>query len=81
MNAGILAIRKTVTGTDMIAVEPEYFSAKSLAARVGISERTLDSHLKQNVGGILEAREFHPGLKGARFRSAKCRKYINLVTA
>lgn len=65
----------------MSADLPEYFTAKSLAAHVGISLRTLTSHLANNVGGIRDAKVKVPGLQAHRFLGRGCRKYIGLTTA
>lgn len=60
--------------------EPEYFTAESLAAYVGVTRRTLENHVACNVGNLKAAKETHKGL-GIRYSAKKARSYIALVTA
>ena len=61
--------------------EPEYYTAATLATRVGVSLRTFQLHMQRNVGLIRDAKVKVPGLRGHRFPIRGCRKYIELVTA
>ena len=59
---------------------PPYFTAATLAAYTGVSRRTLDRHIADNVCGLKDARENEKGI-GMLFPAAKCKTYIAKVKA
>lgn len=60
--------------------DPLYLSRQQLAEAAGVSIRTFEGHVKQNVGGLNDARETHPGI-GTVYVTRKCRKYLALTQA
>lgn len=60
---------------------PEYLTAQQVAERAGVHYDTFRRHVRENVGGLRDARKRVPRVRGYLWEARALRKYLGMMAA